>query len=240
MNKIVIFVVLFFLCLACVCKNETHEIFRLSIEYIPEKKLSKWDFIKTTQDKDIYKLLFKEYSLPYVLVDDSLFNIKLSDEMFVLYYNCSLSSNTGFIMYGTNDNKELQIVQMGRIILCECFSIDKQQLLLKVIENVGNYLNPAILKTHYFLFSPKTHLSQKNMTMLSCASFFHDTSTIQLKDSITNSQIIIQGFKDRKRVAYSIKIEDGDFGLSKQDENILFGSMKVFEKGNVFSKTVYY
>ena len=228
-----------FLFSMCFHKNKANETVEyLSVEYIPEKKLLEWNFITPTQHKDIYKFLFKEDSLPYVASVDSLFKIDINGDMYILYYNCSLLRNTGFILYGMYKDTEVQVIQTGQILLCEVYLIDRKPL-LKIIETVdADFENPITLKTHYLLFSSQTHSLHGSLSALSYASFLQDTSKIELKDSISDTEILLRGVQDGKKVVYDIDIEKNDFAISQQ-ESILWNDMKVLEKDVVYSQTMH-
>jgi hypothetical protein len=222
--------------LLCSCANETVKC--LTAEYLPEEKLLDWNFIKTTQHKDIYRFQFKEDSLPYVASNDSLFVIDIENDLYILYYNCSLFRNTGFILYGTHKNTEVQVIQTGKILLCEVYLIERKPL-LKIIETAdADFGNPLTLKTHYLLFSLQTHALQGSVSALCYASFLQDTSKIELKDSISNTQISLYGVQNGKKVIYDIAIKGNDFIVSEQ-ERICWNDMKVLEKDVVYGKTMH-
>ena len=240
MNRVIVLVLLYF-CECCIIQNTVNTtINQLQSEYLSIDKLSEWDFIKA-KENDLYIFSFTEDSLPYIITEDSLFKIDVSDEMYVLYYNCSLLRNTGFIIYGTYNNREIHLIQTGLILSCEAHMVN-QELLLKIVENlyVFAFDYPRVINTNHLLFSLKTHSLQDDLSVLSEASVLQDTMKIQLQVGLSENNIFVNGVQDGKQVNSVIKIEENGFAIPKQEENRQWNNMKVFERKKIYPKLLTY
>jgi hypothetical protein len=233
MNRIITLALLC-LCECCTGQNTVNTAMRqLQPEYLSVNKLHEWDFIKA-KGNDLYAFSFREDSLHYVATD-SLYKINVNDEMYILYYNSCLLRNTGFIIYGTYKNREVHIIQTGKILSCEACIIN-QKLLLKTVENlyVFAFDNPQVLNTDYFLFSLITHSLQDDFSVLSKASVLLDTLKIQLQTKLSGNMIFVNGIQDGKQITCTVKIEENNFVIPKRGKRMKWNDWHVFERKKIY------
>ena len=238
------------LVLFCFCKCSTGqntadtEFKPLQPEYLSADKLSEWKFLQQRENTDLYVFTFLSDSLPYFAASDSLFKINTGSEMYILYYNCSVAKNTGYIIYGNYKNQEVHIITTGIILSCKAYKTN-QKLLLEIVENLHwfPFDYPPVLSTDYLLFSLTTHSLLNDFSVLSKAAYIQgvpETSELELQVGLSGNNISVNGNMDDQQISCIIKIEGDDFVLSKEEENLQWSGTGIFEKKKIYSRSLTY
>ena len=188
--------------------------------------LSEFKFFKPFKD-DIYILAFQEDTLSLLWGSDSVGKIDIDSNRFVLFYNSELLKETGFVIWGDKRNRTVHILQTGRQYYMECFkSTDK--ILLRIVEDIADLLNPPLYKVIYVL--PSFDYEASNTIKILSSSFvLLGESGVEISDSLVSNQIVVKGNYDDMQIDDVIKIKE-DFELPECLDSCYWCEIKLFEK----------